>query len=265
MNKSLINWWSGGGVSYTAEYQAILDRGTALGYSLPTTAQKTAQDNLIISLKAAGIWTKLDVFYCFYNNGGASFGKLNWKNPTLYPAVGTGHEPTFASNTGFTGNGSSMYLDTGWKQSDGVQHTGLDGGFFCDVTTKTLNSNAESFGCFDGSIVTYFNSGKTSTIHEVNFNGSVLTSAAQATALGFFHISNIGVNITIFRDGVSRATSAAGVTTRTTKNIYILCRNQNNSPLQYDNATLACWGAGSGMGGLESTFSSAWSSYKLSA
>lgn len=108
---------------FTTEYQAILNRATALGYTLPSAAQQAIQNQYIIDLKTAGIWAELDVYYVFANNGSQEFGTLNWKNPNTNQATLV-NSPTFAINQGFTFNGSTSYIDTNFNPStQGVKFT----------------------------------------------------------------------------------------------------------------------------------------------
>ena len=100
----------GGGFAYDASYQAVLDRATALGYSQPTNDQKLVQNQLVLDLKAAGLWTRLDIFYAFANDGSAEFATLNWISPTNHQATLV-NSPTFTSNVGFNSDGVSAYID----------------------------------------------------------------------------------------------------------------------------------------------------------
>lgn len=104
--------------SFTAEYQAILNRATALGYTKPSAAQQVKQNQLIVNLKASGIWTILDVLHVFANNGSANFGTLNWINPLTFQASLV-NSPTFNVNQGIAGNGSTSYINTGFATNAG--------------------------------------------------------------------------------------------------------------------------------------------------
>lgn len=97
-----------------ADFQAVLNRGTTLGYSLPTGTALTAGNQLVKDLKNASIWNKLDVFYVFATNGDSDFATLNWKTPASFQATKV-NSPTFTSLEGFTGNGTSSYLDTNFN------------------------------------------------------------------------------------------------------------------------------------------------------
>lgn len=105
---------------FDADYKAVLDRGTALSYTLPTLAQQKLQNTLLMNMKADGVWAKLDVFYNFANNGSQEFGTLNWKSPTTRQStlIGT---PNFISNQGFQGTGTS-YIDTNFNPTIGTNN-----------------------------------------------------------------------------------------------------------------------------------------------
>jgi hypothetical protein len=108
------------GLSFDADYQAVLDRATTLGYTLPSIEQQNLQNTLLLNMKADGVWAKLDVFYNFANNGSASFGTLNWKNPNANLAT-LENAPVFTSNVGFTG-GATSFINTNFSGSNGTQY-----------------------------------------------------------------------------------------------------------------------------------------------
>jgi hypothetical protein len=97
---------------YESEYKAILDYATTQGYTLPTPAQRLKQNTLLSSLKTAGVWNKLDTFANFATDGSTQFALIDWKRLVQYNAS-TG--PTFTTNEGFTGNGTSSYIDTNFN------------------------------------------------------------------------------------------------------------------------------------------------------
>lgn len=118
---TLLGAGQGQNSSFDADYQAVLNRATVLGYTLPTASQRIKQNTLLLALKAGGIWTKLDVLYIFANDGGSDFGTLNWKAPTLNQATLI-NSPTFTSNQGFTGNGTSSYINTNFNPAIGTNN-----------------------------------------------------------------------------------------------------------------------------------------------
>jgi len=120
---TLLSCGQGQNSSFDADYQAVLNRAVALGYTLPSVSQRIKQNTLVLDLKSGGIWNKLDVLYIFANDGGQDFGTLNWKAPTLNQATLI-NSPTFTSNQGFQGNGTSSYIDTNFNSvTQGVNYT----------------------------------------------------------------------------------------------------------------------------------------------
>lgn len=93
------------------DYQAVLDYATTQGYTLPSSSQQVLQNQLVVDLKAAGIWSKLDTFAVFATDGSSDFALIDWKRLTDYTAV---NSPTFTANEGFEGNGTSAYINTNY-------------------------------------------------------------------------------------------------------------------------------------------------------
>lgn len=117
--------WSGDtnivGFAYDSDYQAVLDYATTQGYTLPSDAQKALQNQLLVNLKTAGVWSKLDTFANFATDGDSNFALIDWKRLTQYTAV---NSPTFTANKGFNGNGTSSYIDTNFNPAtSGANYT----------------------------------------------------------------------------------------------------------------------------------------------
>jgi len=111
----------GGGPVYDTDYQSVLTYATGLGYTLPSVGQRTKQNQLMLDLKEGGIWNKLDTFAVFATDGNSNFALIDWKRLTTYTAV---NSPTFTTNTGFQGNGTSSYISTNFNPAtSGVNYT----------------------------------------------------------------------------------------------------------------------------------------------
>ena len=132
-----------GGGAFDTDYQAVLDRASSLGYTAPSEAQKTLQNTLVTDLKTAGVWDKLDLFYVFATDGDSDYATLNWKTPTSFQATKVS-SPTFTTNQGFQGDGSSAYLRTNYIPStDAVNVTPTSmsaGGYEKIFPTSTYGS-----------------------------------------------------------------------------------------------------------------------------
>lgn len=95
-----------------ADYQAVLDYATTQGYTLPSTNQQLKQNKLLLDLKAGGIWSKLDTLRVYATDGSSNFALIDWKRLSLCTAV---NSPTFTTNSGYSFNGTSSYIDSGFN------------------------------------------------------------------------------------------------------------------------------------------------------
>lgn len=129
-----------------AATQALLSQATTDGYTAASGTTLTALDAYIKGLKADGIWSKLDILYVFATNGDSDFATYNILDPTTFQATKV-NAPTFTSNQGFTGNGTSSYLDTNYNPStNGVNYTLNNASF----GIYTRNTNTGGFIDCDG-------------------------------------------------------------------------------------------------------------------
>lgn len=95
-------------------------------------------------LQAAGVWDKLDVFYVLAAHTAQAAG-LNWIDPGKYAATVNG-TMTFAANAGYTGDGSTGYLDTGFiPDTHATKATSASAEIGARIGTIT-NSTALDFG-----------------------------------------------------------------------------------------------------------------------
>lgn len=114
-------------ISFDTDYQAVLNYATTQGYTLPSASQQTLQNQLVVDLKTAGVWSKLDTFAVFATDGNSDFALIDWKRLSKYTAV---NSPTFTTNEGFQGNGTSSYINSNYRAlSNGVNWTLNSAGF----------------------------------------------------------------------------------------------------------------------------------------
>lgn len=143
---------------YTPEASALFARMSVQ----PDSTRKRLIDNLITSLKSNNLWTKLDAFYVFASHDSQA-SLLNWVAVNNCVAV---NSPTFTTDRGYTGDGTTSYLNTQinpttypspkfvqdnahlgvWVNSDIVSGTMVDVG----ITNSNLNSHANASNVFNG-------------------------------------------------------------------------------------------------------------------
>jgi len=82
----------------------------------PSPARKVLINQTIAALIGAGVWTKLDVLQIYAADAQAN-ALLNWISSS-YNSTAV-NSPTFTADRGFTGDGVSAYLNTGYAASSG--------------------------------------------------------------------------------------------------------------------------------------------------
>jgi hypothetical protein len=196
---------------FDVDYRAVLDRGIALSYTLPTLVQQKLQNKLLMDMKADGVWAKLDVFYNFANNGSQEFGTLNWKAPSTRQCtlIGT---PNFISNQGFQGTGTS-YIDTNFNPTIGTNNYVQDNASrYIYMYAAGVSTNV----ALDGILLNTRNSitRATSSAQRINQAGNTISPAFDynsTRAMKSIHRTN-STNVELFNDttqGSRTATSSA--------------------------------------------------------
>jgi hypothetical protein len=85
-------------------------------FTTPPTAQRQVIiDTCVNALVASGVWDKLDVLYMLAA-ADSQAALVNWVNPGTYDGTLV-DTPTFTADEGFTGNGSSDEIDTGFVRN----------------------------------------------------------------------------------------------------------------------------------------------------
>lgn len=182
---------------------------------VPSGIRLAAIDTLIAALKLAGAWKKFDAFYVLAAHT-AQAARQNW--------IGDRHNlvlagsPEFTVDTGYQGNGSSDYLDTGFNPSLEEGHFQRDHaslGFW----SLTDGSNARfEMGLYQSDLalgradirVRRENGQMAAYLNDQTF----VERPAGGSALGLFSVSRIDGATRVFRhdDSYSNAASAPTVT-----------------------------------------------------
>lgn len=172
--------------------EASLDAATvawvaAVGSSNVSAGRQTIVNNLIVGLKADGIWTKLDRLwlYAAENTQSALIDIVALDTTTL---VST---PTFTTDRGYAGNGTSTYLNTTFNPAtDGVQYV-LNSAHAAiwDNTSRGAVTSIET-GIYDGTniadlFVLTAAFGPTGSATRLNNSGAAGIGGSNVTSQGF--------------------------------------------------------------------------------
>jgi hypothetical protein len=244
---------------FDPDYQAILNRGTALGYTLPDVVTQAAGNQLVVQMKAQGIWSKLDVLYLFGTTGDQNFALLNWKNPNLFQCT-LFNAPPFRSKYGFSGDGVSAYIGTTFVPiSNGVQYTLNNASRSAYISTSSGElSPTTAFGAIDGVVTgtgTARFSNASSGFHRINAGANLATSQ-DLLGGGLRTISRIDSATVVVTAGSVANTSASASTTNSG-----LAQLVFRSSAVYGDCEVGMYAMGSELTGVYSSFSTLINNY----
>jgi hypothetical protein len=218
---------------------------TAAAITNPTI--RTAVNQLVIDLKAYGIWTKMKAIYPFVG-GTASTHKFNLKNPLDTDAA---FRLTFFggwihSATGAKPNGTNAYAETYFLPSVELT-TNYGSAHYYSRTTDSEITIGDNNGIVMGARANAANDTfaltiKTNPSNFTNFffsaTGTTTNQLARyidPTGTGFYSGSLFATNSKIYRNGVNLTTSNFSYT-RNSPNIMIYIgaiNNKNTGPLDF--------------------------------
>lgn len=186
----------------------------------PSQVRKRHINRLIVQLKAAGVWSKLDALYLIAAHD-AQAARLNWVQDAFnLTAV---NAPTFTADRGYAGDGSTSYLDTGFSPNpDGVHFT-LNSGSLA-VWSRTNLDGADP-GRIMGHTTPWSYIQARSNFFGASVNASVggMISVNPGTGVGLFAVSRRGSADTEgYHNGTSVGTSATTPTSMPANSLLIL-------------------------------------------
>lgn len=246
--------------AYDADYQAVLDQATTLGYTLPDASERAIHNAHVIALKALGVWTLLDVYYPMKTN--INFATLNWIAPTLFQLTLI-NSPTYSTATGFQGNGTTSYLTTGWSpRTHGVNCTVNECGAGV-LTANEINNSSVSHGAYDGTNVNsiYIIPRITGVLHNrINQDGT--NTVTNATSAGRYHQLRTGATaLHVWKNGASIVTGTNGAALLSLSNMYICAMNANGTPANLGTRQIRYFWAGASLNTLEASFDAEMASF----
>lgn len=187
-NLFLSSFNTNGGVAFNSYYIAILNQATSEGFAPPSLRVQILQNDFIDRLVKYDIWDKLDVLYVFAQDGDEEFGVINWKNPSGVISATLVNAPTFVINGGFTGNGTSSYIDTNFNPfTQGVQYTQNNASryFFTHaIGTGRFDGNANGINSMIISTLNSqrINAGSNTVTPPIEFNSTANTKSIHRTS-----------------------------------------------------------------------------------
>jgi hypothetical protein len=207
----------------------------------PDAPRKALINTLIVALKTAGIWTKLDVLYLTAAHD-AQAARLNWVSSS-YSLVAYS-SPTFLVDRHYVGDGAASYLDTEYQPGVSAGSKALQDDNHFGVWIRN-NVNGTGIDC--GSTNHTINSNNSGNVSARNMAATSDTVATNGTSVGHtVHSRSAAATYSRYKDG-----SSLGDATRTSAapgalSAFLCCRN-SGSASAFSTRQIAAMHLGSGL------------------
>ena len=234
----------GRGLTFCPEYQNVLNYAVLQGYTPPSTSQQVFQNNLMQFITSSGLYTKLDIFYVYANNGSKEFSLINWINTgSFYGTASGATPPTWNTITGWKGNGISAFIDTGYRPTGTAPQKFLQtdaSAFIYSVPDIPITASLIGYGGAGTNTATFRVNQQNTSTHRVMTNAATIGNI-NFSGTGLKHVNSNGANIqTYINNGALVSTQTlTSVGPSTVQNITIF-RSQNS----YGNSYASIFGLG---------------------
>lgn len=225
------------GPAYDPDALAFFTRLT----NQPTDARKKLYSDLIVSLKTAGVWGKLDALYILAAADAQAARQNLVANAFNLTASGS---PTFTTDRGYTGDGVASYLDTSANRAALTNYSRDNASLFVWENQENTSSGAAIGSPPSTTQATINPKGPVGFIGRVNDTG-VQSAIASSMGLSAADRPN-STNSFFYRDGSQVFTASAASLALTTGNFTLLA--SNGGVANFRASRLACAGFGASLG-----------------
>lgn len=210
-------------VQLDADAKLYLDQLTPA----PSLAYRLAINNLIVKLKEDNNWQWIDRLWNFATETRAH-ALISIKNPltTQITEVAT---PTWTAGRGYTGNGTTQYLNSNYRFDNGGLYAVNNASFGCYIRTD-VNSAAIDMGVTQGTNSCLITARNTNLLN-TRINVAASISVANSVGTGFYAaVRNVSTtqqglkNGNVIASGLNAATSLANIP------LFILAQNNGGTP-----------------------------------
>lgn len=261
---------------FDVDYQNVLDWGSANFATLPSASVQTAQNQLVVDLKAAGVWDSLDILYVFAGDGDIIFSNINWVSPGVNNAQFQGGM-SFHTNEGAKSDGINGYVNTGYNLAAEAVNYKVDYGqimFHVYSGGNVWNTASAICGAREDANVTtpqlmLQNSANNDILVRMQSYGNtigayeyLLAGPPPAYTGTFLFDRENGNTLTAFHNNVQFATdnTSENHPSFPSREVYLFANNTGGVAANFNYNTLSMWAIG-GFGSNRSAAHSAWNTY----
>lgn len=231
------------GVGVAPETSALIAR-----FTTPPTAARTALiNNLIVALKTAGVWSKLDALY-MTAAADEQAARRNWI-ADLYNLTAVS-APTFTADRGYTGNASTAHLTTGLNPTtSGGKYTQNNASL--GSWSRTDNNLAYcDIGVISTTIVGSIRPRVTNLLSAST--NATASNPAIATSIGLSAWSRTGASVAeVYKNGVSLLADTTTSLGLPNASFVLLARGTTTTPDQFSGNQVAAAFIGQGLSDAE--------------
>lgn len=253
------NTAANGGISFLPETEALVARFT----TPPTYARKVLINTTIGSLISGGVWSKLDALYVIAAED-AQAARRNWL-ADQYNATAIS-SPTFTTDRGYAGNGTTSYLTTGFNPVTAGGNYSQNSAvlFLADLTSRAANANVE-LGISNGGITqqSILATRNTGDIFVGKVNDVTTGTVTSTNSQGRFTASRQSSSEkSLYINGSLVSSPSVSSITVPSFGFFVCCINFGGSPLAFSTDQIAAVALGGGLSSGEvSTLDSAIANY----
>jgi hypothetical protein len=222
---------------------------TAAAITDPT--QQSAVNQLVVDLKADGVWSKMKAIYPFVG-GSSTSHSFNLRNTSQFQITWNGGI-THSSN-GVLPNGVNGFGNTGLNLSTQTTLNDIHLGFYSRTHST---QNAADIGAATDNITNYHLMQLTGSTTFYIINESAFTTYpnfSDTDTKGFYVGTRSGTVVKGWKNGTLRATKSPATTAaRPNFNVYLGGYNQGGTPALFSNRQLAFSSIGDGLTDTEAT------------
>lgn len=208
-------FWTPVSSSYDADAAAWF----AAMSSPPDDTRKALYNTFVVDLKSAGVWELTDIVYLLAAHD-AQAARLNGKAPSTFTASAV-NSPTFTTDRGYQGDGSTSYLTTGFTANQaGSLYSAQNSAALAAYSNASGNSERAIIGDFTTGAELIFAeyAGKTlARIHAAAGADGASTSGFN----GFYAASRLSSSVVDAYKDAATGTNAVSSTAPTSTTIYI--------------------------------------------
>ncbi len=216
-----------------------------------SAGRKTLITNLIAGLAADGVWQKLDRLWLFAGENAQSALIDLVKAGASSSAATAVNSPTFTTDRGYTGNGSSSYINSNFNPTVGTNNY-VQNSASAFVWSNTSGSNTGNLIGQPTNVITALNEqyidGNTYWSVTSNASAVEVSTLGLGGAIGLWAVNRSGASAEqLYKNGSSVATGVISSVSLANEALWVLA----TSTVGYSPKQVCCFGAGSSLNSTE--------------